>query len=137
MGVWGYGVFDDDTAYDVFYHLKDKELSDIEKVFDNYIDCVVSSDYIDYQTGVYGLVAAAIVDINLNNAIYDNDQPEYLTWINSLKEIDFSPMRKKAAKVVTAIIGDNSELNQLWGESDEHYMSWQDDKLKMIKRLSE
>lgn len=133
MGAWNYGVFDDDVAYDALYEFKESPdiISDMKECFDN----VIESDYVEYDDGQFALVAAAVIDSVINNTDYECGEEDHLEWIKSLKGIDFSPLTKKAAAAIDAVLSDNSELKELWEENEELYFSWREEKFAIKKRL--
>ena len=133
MGAWNYGVFDDDTAYDVLDDLK--ESSDIIKDMEKYFDDVIEADYVEYEEGYYALVSAAVLDSVVNDTQYRCDDEDYFEWIKSLKKIDLTSLQSKAIKAIDVIISDKSELKELWEENEELYSSWREDKRSIQKRL--
>lgn len=133
MGAWNYGVFDDDTAYDA---LEDLMISqDIVKDMERYFDDVIASKYIEYDDGQYAIVSAAIIDTILNGTEQRCDDVEYIFWLESIKNLNVSPLKQKAVKALEAVLSDHSELKELWEDNEELYSSWREDKLSIIKRL--
>lgn len=135
MGAWNYGVFDDDTAYDVLDDLKSSQeiLTDMEK----YFDAAIGAEYVDYDDGHYALVSAAVIDSVINDIPYRCDEDDYFEWTKSLKYLDFSPVKQKAVQAIDAVLSDNSELRKLWEENAELYGAWREDKLSIQKRLQQ
>lgn len=134
MGAWNYGVFDDDTAYDALDDLKGSTNIMIE--MKKYFDEVIKTDYVDYDTGHYALVSAAVIDSVINGTSYRCDDG-YIEWIETLSEFDFTPLKQKAVEAIDSVLSSHSELKELWEENEELYTAWQNDKLGIQKRLIE
>ena len=134
MGAWDYGVFDDDTAYDALDDLK--ESANIMIEMKKYFDEVIKTDYVDYDTGHYALVSAAIIDSAINGTSYRCDE-SYSEWIETLHEYDFKPLQQQAIQAIDCVLSNHSELKELWEENEDLYTSWRDDKLAIQKRLLE
>lgn len=133
MGAWGYGVFDDDTAYDALEDLKAS--SGIAADLKRYFDEAIQAEYVGYEEGQYALVSAAVIDSVFNDIPYRCDEKEYFEWTKTLKNLDFTSLRQKAIKAIDAVISDNSELKELWEENKQLYNSWREDKIAIQKRL--
>lgn len=133
MGAWSYGVFDDDTAYDALHDLKNSDsiVIDMEKYFED----ILSGDKIEYDEGVYGLVSAAVIDSAVNKTQYRCDEEDYFTWTQTLDDVNFGHLFVKAIEAVNAVIGEKSELQELWSENEELYDSWVEDKIAIVERL--
>lgn len=132
MGAWDYGIFDDDTAYDALYDLETSKniMNDMEK----YLDEVIKADYVGYDECHYALVSAAVIDSIINGTSYRCDD-SYTEWIETLKELDVTPLKKKTIQAIDRVLSDHSELKELWEENKKLYTSWQNDKRKIQKRL--
>lgn len=133
MGAWGYGVFDDDTAYDALEDLKASSeiIADLERYFDE----VIQAEYVGYDEGQYALVSAAVIDSIVNDIPYRCDEEDYFEWTRTLKNLDLTPLKQKAIKAINAVISDGSELKDLWGENKQLYNLWREDKIALQKRL--
>jgi hypothetical protein len=103
---------------------------------EQYFDDVISADYIEYDNGIAALVAAAVIDSAMNGTAYRCDGENLPEWIATLKGIDFSPILSKAAVAITAVISENSELQELWSDNKELYPSWLKEKEDIRERLS-
>ena len=133
MGAWGYGVFDDDTAYDALEDLKASSeiIADLERYFDE----VIQAEYVGFDEGQYALVSAAVIDSIVNDIPYRCDEEDYFEWTRTLKNLDLTPLKQKAIKAINAVISDNSELKDLWEENKQLYNLWREDKIALQKRL--
>lgn len=133
MGAWNYGVFDDDTAYDALEDLMASK--DLLKDMGQYLDDVITSEYVEYDDRQYAIVSAAIMDTILNGTEQRCDDDTYIRWMESIKNLDVHPLKQKAVKAIEAVLSDHSELKELWEDNEELYSSWREDKLSIIKRL--
>lgn len=133
MGAWNYGVFDDDTAYDALEDLMASK--DLLKDMGQYLDDVITSEYVEYDDGQYAIVSAAIMDTILNGTEQRCDDDTYIHWMESIKNLDVHPLKQKAVKALEAVLSDHSESKELWEDNEELYSSWREDKLSIMKRL--
>lgn len=135
MGAWDFSVFDDDSACDALDELKEAE--DIISLMEEYFERAFEGDYLEYDDGCCILAAAAVMDSVLNGTVYScyDDDEECADWIKSLKQLDFSPLKDKAVRAVEAVMAENSELRELWGENEELYGKWLEEKAAICKRL--
>lgn len=131
-GAWDYGVFDDDTAYDALDDLKESANIIIE--IQKYFDKVIESEYVDYEDGHYALVSAAVIDSVMNGTSYRCDD-DYMEWIKTLNELNFTPLKQKAIDSIDCVLSEHSELKELWEENEGLFTAWREDKLKIQKRL--
>lgn len=133
MGAWNYTVFDDDTAYDALDALMAS--SDIVADMEGYFNAVIEAEYVGYEEGHYALVSAAVMDSVLNEMQHRCDDEDYFEWIKTLKQFNFTPLRKKAVMAIGAVLSGSSELKELWEENEKLYPSWREDKLSIQERL--
>ena len=132
MGAWGAGHFENDTALDWVYELEE---SKDEKILWNAIEAVMSEEYVDSDVAVEAL-AALEVAAGLKGR-QSTDLPEEVEkWLSkngSLKLPDNYYGRAKEA--MEKIIGTESELKDLWEES-ESFDEWLTEVKNLQTRLS-
>ena len=133
MGAWGYGVFDDDTAYDALEDLKAS--SEITADLERYFDEVIQAEYVSYDEGQYALVSAAVIDSIINDIPHRCDEEDYFGWIKSLKNLDFTSLKQKTVKAIEAVLSDKSELKELWEENEKLYSAWREEMVSVQERL--
>lgn len=140
MSAWSHRIFDDDITLDCLGELSESEniVQDIERFLSEAIEC--AEEYLDYDTGAYGLAAACVIDAKLNGLemelLSDGCAEEELhSILNKLVNIDVSGLCQMAADAVKAIAADNSELRELWEENEEYYPLVMDTYKKLIQRL--
>ncbi len=134
MGAWDTGIFDDDTAYDV---LASFSLADPLEQINEWYDNVADSDYLEYTDCHCLLVSAAVIDAALNGTIYRCDDAETLaTVVDVVKQKDLGDLKAASVGNLERVLGETSELRELWEENDELYPVWRQNIQAMIERLS-
>lgn len=128
MGTWGVNTFDNDLAIDwanMVLEDDDKELIIVAlKEIDNEEDYVEAPECIEALCAIETLAAFKLKTFDL--------LPETLReWVSALDEDSFDEKTFTLAKRVLQRIVTDSELLELWVESD-YYQEWMD----VQKRLS-
>lgn len=121
MGAWGTGIFENDTACDWAYGLKDVEdLSLIE----NALDAVFEEEYVESDIACEALAAMETLARLKGNGDVKNSYTETVDmWVSSVHLTVSSELLDKANKALTMILGSSSELQELWAESEE-FAAW-------------
>ena len=138
MGSWGHQVFCDDCALDALAELCESQnlVGDIERMLDEALQ--YNDDYIEVDACEYGLVSAALVTVSLKGADWDLLDPTgsygnpYEELVQTVEKLDLSALKDKAADVLRIVKKDDSELRELW-EDSEYYSDW----LNVIDSLAE
>jgi len=134
MGAWDTGIFDDDTAYDVLASLA---IADPMEQINEWYDNVEDADYLEYTDCHCLLVSGAVIDAALNGTTYRCDDEETLaTVVSTVKQHDPAALKATAAQNLQRVLGDTSELRELWEENTELYPLWRGNIEQMIERLS-
>jgi len=120
MGTWAVDAFGNDDALDWSYELeKFNDLSLVESTFDKIF--TTGSDYLDVTDAVYALVAVEVVARMQGNWGERNSYSETVDkWV---EKVDLKPsieLAQKAHKAIERILAQQSELAELWQESDEN-----------------
>jgi len=132
MGAWGTGNFDNDTALDWVYDLEDRE--DLSLVVDT-IDAVLQEEYIDTTVAEEALVAIEVLARLKGNFGKDNAYSEDVDkWVKNHPLQVEDALLQKAKEAIAMILGDKSELKELWEEVDE-YDVWSSEVLDLKDRL--
>lgn len=80
-----------------------------------------------------------IVDSQLNGTKYsevDRDEPlDVDTFPERYRNISFSDLQSSAVQALQKVIVDNSELSELWAETEEYYPAWRQTVEQLIERL--
>lgn len=132
MGAWGYYNFDNDTAADFAENFKAEPSAD---VLEQALAATTApeDDYLDADVASEALAAAEIVAAILGKPA--RNFPNDLIYI--IPRLDLShvePLRKPAQQAVRAVMGDESELRELWEDSDE-FENWEGLQRQLLKRL--
>jgi hypothetical protein len=133
MGAWGMGVFDDDTSCEVIEDAMDDGTSVSELVK----KALASSenDYIEYAECHEIIVAAAMVNSLINRVTYygidDLDK-----WLSKQNVESILPFKGKLAAALSRVLGESSELNELWAENKDDYPIWKGNLEAIIRGLN-
>lgn len=130
MGAWGYGHFENDTALDFTGYLG--EVDDLSEIIKNTIDTALDGDYLDQDAGAEVIVCCAIIDNQLNGTEYPA--------INDLLagkglNIELPAITESAAVALQKVLGNNSELYELWAETGEDLGVWMNGVQELMDRL--
>ena len=134
MGAWGFRVFENDGAMDFAGGVADGGgVEAIEEIFDRVLD--VGGEYLEASDAEEALMAAEIVTRIKGKpgaqATYFN---EIDGWIAKTRPAASAALADKAKRVVARILGENSEMVELWQESDE-FDAWKADVNGLLGRL--
>lgn len=119
MGAWGTGHFENDTACDWAYELEgSNDLGVIERT----IDAVFEDTYVDADVGSEALAAIeAIARLRGNWGERDSYTESMDKWVEAHRSLQIPPLLlEKSKSALERIMGPNSELEELWAESDLH-----------------
>lgn len=116
MGAWGHGSFDNDDACDWLYELE--TASDIS-VLQRALQIVVDSndDYLE-APACSNAIAAAEVIAALQGQPTEHLPENAILWIEAHRDLDVSSLLLPA-QLALQRIRLNSELQELWDESDD------------------
>ena len=137
MGAWDYGIFDDDTAYDFTDEIK----SDAREFFKSSFENAINTEYLEYDECHMVTVSAAYLDNFLNGTTYrtDSEGEKDESNVNNFKELQkglkLDDLTGLAIKALEKVIGEQSELNELWSENEELYPKWKGNLNELIDRL--
>lgn len=115
MGTWGLGSFDNDMACDWAYELKKtSDLSVIEKA----INAVFEDDFIDSDVASEAIAAIETIAKMKGHAGVQNSYTEAVdVWVTKNKLVIPVALQEKAKQALALILGDSSELYELWAET--------------------
>ncbi len=132
MGAWDIGTFDNDEALDWVYELeRTRDFSTLVEAFETVIDQKDGTP--DASDSTIALCAAEVVACLLDNPASDVPD-EVLEWVDDKPEPSMELIN--LALGATRIILKNSELKELWMETDE-YQDWEDSVMLLIENLAE
>jgi hypothetical protein len=133
MGAGGTGIFEDDTAIDFLYDLLEIEepIPEMEAIFAT----IETDKYIEMDDGSATLVSAAILAHWHSEHQIDVDATtRFEEWLIEHKQPVSEVLRKRAVKALRRIEGNESELCELWADSDD-YTEWRRGVKKIIVSL--
>jgi Domain of unknown function (DUF4259) len=123
MGAWAADTFGNDNACDWAFDLeKSKDLSLVE----NTLDAVLSQgeEYIDASNASEALAAIEAIARLQGNWGERNAYSEPVDkWVEKTKFQPSARLAQKAHRVIERIVAEDSELKELWEESDD-YEAW-------------
>lgn len=113
MGSWGVGSFENDGACDWLYELeKVKNLGLIEQA----IGRAMAQDYVDSNIGEEAVAAGEVLAVLLGRS--GSKIPETVTkWAEAHPQEVSVSLREQARLALQRIDSQNSELQELWGET--------------------
>lgn len=133
MGAWGIGNFENDTANDWVSALKRSQ--DYNILSDALDPNLIQEDYLEVDEGIIAIAGAetiaAIVGCPANTL-----PEEVVSYANRMKPLPSSELIQRAIDVLDRVMGDNSELKELWQEADE-FERWQAQIQELQHRLLE
>lgn len=119
MGAWGVLAFDNDDANDWAYDLE--QADDLALVESAFAAVEEAEDYLE-ATDASNALAACEVLARLNGKPgYTNPYTEKVdAWVAAHPLTPPAGLLKRADAAIDRILGENSELKDLWSESDEN-----------------
>ncbi len=133
MGAWGWGPFENDDASDWVYELEEAEgpavlLDAFEAVADD------KDDYVDADVAARAIAAAEVVAALLGRP--GDDLPEEAeAWVDDHLDDDVEPELVSEAVRAVRRVKSNSELQELWEDSDDAD-DWKKSLDDLVKRLT-
>ena len=114
MGAWGAGSFDNDDASDWAWELEESGVGAIESAFNA---VVAGEDYVEAPHGSNAIAAAEVVAAALGRPTSE-DLPEEVEKFLEGKPAIGAELVELAKRAIARVLADNSELRELWEESD-------------------
>ena len=134
MGAWGTGIFDNDTACDWAYDLKEtSDLSLIESAFDKVLK--VGAEYLIASEAEKALAAAeTVARLKGNWGIRDSYTETMDKWVETTRLTPPQTLIEKALRGIERVLSGPSELLELWGEGEE-FTAWEESVKDLSRRL--
>jgi len=121
MGTWGEGPFDNDTAADWVYEFSDADqAAGLRYIYEALAGAasVGDDDYLDSDAGVEAVAAAELVAAIRGLAVERSPYNEtVLDWVTRTAPITGEAMVALAVAALDRIVAANSELAELWDET--------------------
>lgn len=129
MGAWGVKVFDDDDAIDWAYGLD--SVTDLSLVESALATVQKTDGYLEAPDASNALAACEVLARLRGHSGYQNSYTEKVDQWVAVHPCKVSPtLVDRASTVIDRILGENSELRELWSGSDEN-----DQWLKAVEDL--
>ena len=117
MGAWGVLAFDNDHANDWADGLDD--VTDLSLVQSTFAEVSEADGYLEAPTASEALAACEVLARLLGHPGYQNSYTEKVDeWVRQHPAVPSSTMLARATAVIDRVLGDNSELRELWEEGD-------------------
>ena len=135
MGAWGYGIFDDDTAYDYVDEIDNSD--NPKEIFKNAFETAINTDYLEYDDCHAVTVSASYIDCILNGTKprVDAEDENFFQFVEKNKHLDLNDLKPNAVIALEKVISDGSELNELWTDNEQLYPKWKGNIEELIERL--
>jgi hypothetical protein len=119
MGAWSHEPFGNDTAGDWAYGLEEAtDTSLLEEAFDTVL--ASGDEYLESPEAEEAIAAAEVVAKMLGKGTQIDAYTEKIDeWVSQMATQPTIELRRKAAASLRRILAPNSELPELWAESDE------------------
>ncbi len=134
MGTWSVGPFGNDDAADWAYELEEAEdFSLIEEAINAVL--AAGDEYVEAPEAAIALAAIEVL-ARLAGGPSEQNSPSEIAdkWAAEIGMTPSAELYHNAHAAITRILADDSELKELWQESDE-YDAWQANVLALKTRL--
>lgn len=133
MGAWGIGIFDNDDAADWINEL---EGANDSGVLSGVIDAAMNAgDYLEAPEGSRLLCACEVIAA-IGGQPSTNLPDEVRQWVSNHETLDITALFPTALQAIDRVLGEHSELNQLWKEDENDYSVWSEAVLSIKRRIS-
>jgi len=134
MGAWGPGIFEDDAACDFMYEVEESD--DPKALFRTSFESAITADYLEYDETHAVTVSAAYIDHILHGTPYDMEgDVQYDNFMAKHRSLPLADLKPMAVQALQRILGQDSEMNELWSENEEEYPVWRKTIEDLITRL--
>lgn len=119
MGAWSHEPFGNDTANDWAYELEEtKDMSHIEGALDKVLE--QGDEYLEAPDAEEAVGAVEVLAKLLGRSTQSDAYTEKVDdWIKSINQKPNPALLQKAKQVIERILSENSELLELWQESED------------------
>jgi len=119
MGAWGVLAFDNDDANDWAYELE--EANDLSLVVSAFAAVEEADDDLESPEAANALAACEVLARLNGKPGYKNSYTEKVDeWVAAHPRLPFVPLLGRAEAVIDRILGEGSELKELWADSEDH-----------------
>jgi hypothetical protein len=123
MGTWSHEPFGNDTAADWAYGLENStDLALVESALDKIL--AQGEDYIDASDSEEAIASIEILAKLIGQGTQSDSYTKAVdAWVKSINLKPGPALLEKAQKVIARILAEDSELLELWQESEE-FQAW-------------
>ncbi len=132
MGAWGHLTFQDDAACDWVCELD--AAADPIRFLTESLTPESLDDYLEYDDGC-GILGAAEAIHAVLKGIRGDPPDDFKRWVGNNATLDVTALIPTCITSLQAVLGDSSELNELWAENEEDYPDWRDNIQQLIDFL--
>ena len=134
MGAWGHDTFDNDASGDWACELAEcDDLSVIEEALERVIEC--GDDYLESDEAARALAACdTIARLRGNFGVRNANTERVDKWVAAHPDLSTDRLLPVAHRVIDRVVGDDSELPQLWEDSN-FFDEWQASIADLRSRL--
>jgi len=136
MGDWGPGVFDNDTAADWALRIENStDMSLIESTIEKVLK--VGDEYLPAEIAREAYAAIEVVARLKSKGGDKNAFSEPVDkWVEENKFDISSSLLDSCEIAIDKIVGNNSELNNVWRKNEKYYGQWKQGVIDLKKRIS-
>ncbi len=117
MGAWGFKAFDNDDANDWSYGLE--KVSDFSIIKATFAQVNESEKYLESPVACEALAACEVLAQLMGQPGYKNSYTATVDqWVQRDPTTPPTELMRQADAIIDRILGENSELRQLWEEGD-------------------
>ena len=133
MGAWGIGSFENDDAGDFLADATESgDISLLLEVLDNVL---TSTEYVEAPDATQAIVAAEIIAAALGRPTLAAQREEELShWLARIRPTIDGELAAQAREALSRILAPNSELRELWEETDD-FSEWQASVVELMQQL--
>lgn len=118
MGAWGIGAFENDTACDWSDDLL--ETSDLTLLKTALKQVIDEEEYLDSDLACEAIAACEVIALLLGHESVSDAYTESIeTWVAANKSLNPKPLLPLAHQALDRILAPDSELLELWQETEE------------------
>ncbi|MFC3835029.1 MULTISPECIES: DUF4259 domain-containing protein [Deinococcus] len=132
MGTWGTGSFDNDSAADFIREVVEDGAVALREALEVVLD--PDLDYIEAEEGSRAIAAAEVIAAITSGDHRNITDDDLLAWVEGTDGRTLSDQREPALEALERVLGPDSELPELWEESDDR-RDWQRDVQRLRASL--
>ena len=133
MGAWGSGSFDNDDAADFLAEVV--ESGDVSLLREVIANVLSSTEYVEAPDACQAIVAAEVVAAALGRPTAAGQQEDALSaWVKRVRPDVDATLAAEARDALTRILASNSELRELWEDSDD-FAEWRASVAELRQQL--